>query len=782
VRDNRRADATALCLGFLLLGFTLPLVAQSALPPHPPNINIPLPVPAPNACESPYDSFYESEPGVYAYWALCESKPQDIGYDYLGEWPLVHGFTPNLTIVSAPGPVPDGETAARSPDALPKLERQAIFLNKHAGTLAAWINADATGYPVTAESFRAVNGKSSVSIAISNRDKQCFAGEFTGASGKVTRAESCRTRPNTWHRVVVTWNNETLSLYVDGTEQTSAPLPAPLEDAVFYYQLFPGCCKTGKQMTLAKVSLSNRTWTTKQAKQDFTPALITPPSGGVEITSEPLGIIHKDVLGYVDDTEDLSNPTVLSALTNGLRAAGVTSVRYTGGAFAEAEDWRGSKVLCTKVRGKVEARNQATQNTLDNYMTRVVQPLGLDPGFLVNYGSNPPACDAGGSPIANAADLVRYANIQHHYNIARWEIGNEQYAYGGGPLIDLHPNPYVATNGKANSTYTQFEPAFYDAMKAQDPAIQIAVPSAGPKSFDSLIHYQVPLLAHARFDALVFHSYPITYPITDGATLYPDRVSSGTEVRGTLLSFQTQLLDAGKSPEAIWVTEWNAEPGGNLWSTQTIGAVMPLFAAMQLAEFMQAGVPYATWQAQGETDVCSTYNYSDDAKSSYSWWDGCGDTALTYTGPIEGVGEKRIGLKPGDITPAARAFQLLSESGFVTEGEHMLRAQTDPKAAPWLMAYAATHGSSYAALLINRDRDSAHEVPVHFASLANGATVTQWTYGREQYDHTRTGDWSVPPTRKTLPSWSGTFHATLAPWSVSVFVFPTKFTAPKASR
>jgi hypothetical protein len=777
VMGVRSAVASYLRHCSLWLWVALPLAAQSAssptLTPHPPNIDIPLIVPAPNACDSIYDSFYESEPGVYAFWVLCEAKPQEIGYDYLGEWPLVHGIAPTASITGgARGPVPDGETAARAPDATLKLEQQGIFLNKHAGTLAAWINADATGYPVTAESLHAVNGKSSVAITVVNTGNECFSGDFTGSNGKPMRAEHCGVAPNTWHRVVVTWDNNTLSLFLDGLPQASSRLSGALDDAVFFYQLFPGCCKTGKQMTLAKVALANKAWTPQQVARDFRPSLITPPRGGVEITSEPLGLIHKDVLGYVEGNQDLSKPALVSALNKGLRTAGATAVRYTGGAFADAEDWRGDKTLCTTTKGKTElSRNQATQNTLDNYMTRVVRPLGLDPSFVVNYGSNPPACNGGDDP-ANAANLVRYANVEHHYGISRWEIGNEQYAYGGGPLIDLHPNPYLATNGDADSTYTRYEPAFYVAMKAQDPSIKIAVPSANLHGgYDALAHYQIPLLEHARFDALVLHSYPITNPITDGATLYPDRVASGTEVRGTLLSFQTQLLDAGKSPDAIWVTEWSAVAGGNLWSKQTIGAVIPLFAAMQLAEFMQAGVPFASWQAQGETDVCSGYNYSDDAKSSYVWWNGCGDTALVYAGPIDGVDEKHVGFRQGDITPAARAFQVLSESGFVTEGEHMVRIQTDSKGAPWLMAYAATHGSSYAVLLINRDREEAHQLPVHFAARSSGGPVTQWTYGREQYDHTRTGDWSIAPARVTYPSWTGLFNAQLAPWSVSVFVF-----------
>jgi hypothetical protein len=260
-------------------------------------------------------------------------------------------------------------------------------------------------------------------------------------------------------------------------------------------------------------------------------------------------------------------------------------------------------------------------------------------------------------------------------------------------------------------------------------------------------------------------------PITDGATLYQDRVTSNVRrAHGVLLKLQTELMNNGKPGDAIWVTEWNGEDGGNEWSKQTIGAAIPLFAASQLAEYMQAGVHLATWWTQGTPNGCSRFNYDGDGETSYSWWE-CGSTVLVYAGPNPAAGEVSIGLRPGDLTPAARAFQILSESGFVTEGEHMLRAQTDVRNAPWLLSYAATHGSSYAIILINRDRDHAHTVPVTFADKPSGGAVQQWTYGRKQYDDSQAGNWSVGPVLSPHEAWSRQFEATLPPWSVNVILF-----------
>jgi hypothetical protein len=151
---------------------------------------------------------------------------------------------------------------------------------------------------------------------------------------------------------------------------------------------------------------------------------------------------------------------------------------------------------------------------------------------------------------------------------------------------------------------------------------------------------------------------------------------------------------------------------------QTMGAVMPLFTTMLIAEYMQAGVHYATWCAQGMSNECIKYNYDRNGESSYNWWD-CGGSFLTYTGRY--AAETVVGLKPGDITPTARAFQILSQSGFVTDGEHMLRVFSDLQNARWLIAYAATHGQSYEIILINRDRDSAHTVPIQFGRASGQA-------------------------------------------------------------
>ena len=735
--------------------------------------------PPPNACQSRYDEFYRSEPGVYAYWALCETGSNPSIYDYAGSFDFdsAHSAWQRGAVEGhAPGPVDDKETALQITASKPgNATAQNLPVNRQAGTIAAWVNSMslATSWMAVPFAISAVNGKSSVALLIySDKETVCFGGGWqndeTTSLGASTRggvwspAARCGFAPNTWHRVVETWTSGYVHIYIDGSLAGKEQCRGALDNRVFFYQLFP--VPSGVNMALAKALVSNQAWSAVQVSHDFSPAFMVPPTGGVFVTNQQLGAIHRDVLGYADNNSDLSFPGLVSALTAGLRSAGVTALRYGngfGGIEADLEDWRGGNPCTSKPGVTAKAQNVTTANKLDTYIPQVAQRLGLHVGFTVNYGTNPPSCNAGGDPRTNGANLVDYANNKKHYGIKYWEIGNE--IYDGKIESDFHANP------NTGDSYARNESDFYADMKAQDSTISIGIPIAGGV-YDWLTNYTLPVLAKARYDAVVFHSYPMKSPISDGATLYQDRVAANIgRTRGALLAMETMLLNVGKPLDAIWVTEWNADVNGGRWSRQTMGAVMPIFATVQLAEYMRAGVRYATWWTQGMSAACMKYFYDRSGETAYSWLN-CGGLPLTYTGPV--TGEAAVGFKPGDITPVARAFQLLSQSGFVTEGEHTLETFTDSRNAPWLLSYAATHEHGRAVVLINRDPDHSHIVPVAIEGMAAGARVTQWTYGRAEYDQSRYGNWRVEPVKILKESWSGVFNSELPPWSVSVIVLP----------
>lgn len=754
-------------------------VPANAVPPA--SIFTPPPV---NACISKYDQFYEAEQGVYAYWALCESGTPLHIYDYVGQFDLTpsnHAWSSGLISGGESGPVPDDETAAMVPSGNAMIENQGIPFNTNQGTVAAWINGNAMAFPETAAWFGAVAAKSGISLSISSAapprtltctngvctsgTTTCFNGSFTNSLGTVFTAQSCGSSANVWHRVAFTWKSGTLRLYVDGVSAASTAYTGALDNNVFYYRLFTNCCNNGLPLKMAKVLVANRSWSASEIAEDYTPGLPDVPVGGVYISTTKLGAIHRDVLGYADYNQDISTPSLQSALISGLTTAGFTAVRYSGGRGfkMDLENWR-APMTCATTPGSIPNVNLSAPimaNTIDTYLPQIAKPMGLDVVYTVNYGSNPPFCNAGGDPVANGANLVQYANQTKSYAIKHWEIGNEVFT---NHTTDFHPNP------NTGASYASYEPAYYNTMKGKDPTIKIGVP-VGLTSYADQSVFDLPVMAHASYDAVIWHNYPMKDPITDGATVYQDRVTSNmVRTHGALLLLETELMNNGKSPDSIWITEWSAAVSGNLWSKQTVGAVMPIFAAVQLAEYMQAGVQLANLWAEGGTEVCSTFNYDGDGDTAYNWWE-CGMGAPVYTGQQGGVGEVLVGLKPGDLTPVARAFQLFSQSGFVTEGEHMVHTQADVQNAPWLLSYAATHGSSYAVLLINRDRDNAHTVPVSIRGWTSGQAAQQWTYGRAQYDNSKSGNWSVGPVTTSYGPWTGKFQAQLPPWSVNVIMF-----------
>lgn len=778
---NGQATFDDLAIGNAGAGYQLTAVSDGLSPTSSSSFSVvPLlqtsvfnPPPA-NACQSNYDQFYGSEPGVFAYWALCEkgSNPDGsnpIVYDYVGKYDLApsnSAWREGIIIGGVAGPVSDGETSLQAPTATSFMEAQNMILNATQGTVSTWINVDLQPTPVVAVFLGAVQGSSYIAVQTnSTSGSACFNGVLENSRGQTfSTAPACGFAANTWHRVTLTWSAGRLMFYVDGRVSGAVSYKGTIDNSVYYYRLFPNCCDTAKQMTLAKTSVANQAWTAAQVGADFSPSITSPPAGGLTVTNNILGTIHSDVLGYSDNNANLSSSALISPLLSGLGRGGVTSLRYGGGYVgidADLANWQGGPSCTSTKQVTKDAANVVTNNNLDSYMQNVAGPLNLHVGYTVNYGTNPPACNAGGDPVVNGANLVDYANNIKHYGIRYWEIGNEQYAAGNSET-DFHPNP------AKGASYATYESAFYQKMKAKDPTILVGIPVADT-TYSWLQDWSLPAMAAASYDAIIWHNYPMKDPISDGFTLYQDRVASTLyRTHGSLLALQTALMSYGKSPDSIWVTEWDGDVSGNLWSRQSMGAVMPMFATIQLAEYMQVGVRYATWHTQGSGSACYQYNYDWSAENAYNWWD-CGATFLTYAGPLPG--EIKIGLKPGDISPPAHAFEVLSKSGFVVEGEHMLRTIADVKNAPWLLGYAASHGSSYAVILINRDRDNSHTVPVTLPGVLSGNSVEHWTYGRAQYDQSYFGNWSVGPVHSTEGKWTGSYKTMLPPWSVTVLIF-----------
>src|SRR5579859_7210222 len=90
-----------------------------------------------------------------------------------------------------------------------------------------------------------------------------------------------------------------------------------------------------------------------------------------------------------------------------LKAAGIRQLRYPGGSYGDAFHW--------KTNTMTGGGYVAPGTDFDHFMA-TAKTVGAQPILIANYGSG---------SLEEAADWVKYANLDKHYGVKYWEIGNE---------------------------------------------------------------------------------------------------------------------------------------------------------------------------------------------------------------------------------------------------------------------------------------------------------------------------------------------------------------------
>ncbi|UJX42917.1 alpha-L-arabinofuranosidase [Desulfovibrio sp. JY] len=142
---------------------------------------------------------------------------------------------------------------------------------------------------------------------------------------------------------------------------------------------------------------------------------------------------------------------------------------------------------------------------------RLCRQTGAEPVVVVAYdsmyrpGSPGETVPDKATLLKNAVSWVRYANIERHYGVKYWEIGNESYFY-------------VYNGGAKAADYARDLPVFAAAMKGVDPTIKIGAngPSGADDvgSLDNLSGITTPWwqavfgLAAGSIDFVSVHEYP----------------------------------------------------------------------------------------------------------------------------------------------------------------------------------------------------------------------------------------------------------------------------------
>jgi len=478
-----------------------------------------------------------------------------------------------------------------------------------------------------------------------------------------------------------------------------------------------------------------------------------------------LGVIHKAVLGVNSDTR-YDDASALRTLSRTFATIGMAGSRWPGGNAADVLDWQGPIRYCDWWSNQPVA----SDGTFDAYMNTLVLPNNLSPELTVNYAtSGSPACAEAGDP-KHAAAWVAYANVAKRYGVKWWEVGNEVYER---VEPDNHREPHTP------QSYAAFEPAFYSAMKAEDPTINVGIPITGGSH--NVPNWDAYVLANARYDYVVYHYYPTFYPSISDAALLAAPIRGSFAVSRIMKNIRSLLASAGKcvspcSSFPISISEWNSV--SHLPTPQTLSIVEGLFVAETLGEFFNAGVARAEFWDDNNCEVnTSKSGYKAQLPAPvYGWQQGVGGLGISSASGIPGPVMCRWGASfsapPGTIFPSGRAFQLYAQSGFASDGSSALSVDDSSSTVRSYASYnPAMH--QYVVVVINLDGGSSAQAKLSIDGVGGGGEYQTIQYSKDIYDDTKdNGPWA-PPISRSFGFWRFPLDVSVPPWSMTAYTFKT---------
>lgn len=455
-----------------------------------------------------------------------------------------------------------------------------------------------------------------------------------------------------------------------------------------------------------------------------------------------------------------------------LRGAGVSLIRLPGGTESDEYDWKTNTDVISSAK---EAVN------FGQFMS-VVRHVGAQAMVTVNYGTGNTIGQKDGSGETGpqiAADWVRYANVEHHYDIRYWEIGNEVYGngtYGANWEPDAHctttPSGGAVTLGSEPQQTYNCGPAAYaagvkqymTAMKAVDPRISIGVvltasgapnnwpdgvtnPATSPESWNQTV--LTALGGEIGFADV--HWYPqnpsnVTPPGPTDAGLLADTAQIPHSVAALRAEFGNW---AGNRGLPIMITETNSvssNPG-----KQTLSVVNALYLEQDYLTWLENGVANVDWWQVHNGIVTSgdngpalygPYTYGDYGVLS----DGSCGTSPSGTQVCE---------PPADTPfPAYCGFRMLSQ--FIQPGDVLVEAASSQSL---VQSFAVrTRDGGLRVMAVNDDQSNAYAVSLSAAGYhLSGAPVLFYGESSTGVQHltgpaARAAAASIPPYSVTVYS------------------------------
>jgi len=496
------------------------------------------------------------------------------------------------------------------------------------------------------------------------------------------------------------------------------------------------------------------------------------------------------------------------ALPSLLRDAGITTLRYPGGAYADNYHWSTHKATNSQAPMSLRYGNLAP-NTDFGHFVSLIDQVGTTT-ITVNYGSNQDGT-GGGEPF-EAAAWVAYANgnpsdnkvigkdstghdwqtvgywatirssqplatddgqnllrIAHPQplNVKYWEVGNEVYQngfYGGeGQEVDLHA-PYPADtkeNAKARQKNPKLSPdaygqaltQFVKAMKAVDPRIKVGA------SLDVPLANSWDIQEWTRDPVTGVYSQHTAFSKAADSGLDWDR--SVLKTAGKDIDFVSLHWNTGPTTEA---SNWKDLDNAKLLAAthdelpQIVAALLDLFQKYcgQNAQNMQMLVTamgpktYINITDQLVPGLFATdayLNLIEDGTANIDW------TELHKGGFLD---DKN---KPGSIYFGLQMVHYLmnfNEPVVATSSSH-----------PLLGVHAAKHqNGSVTVMLINKDPKNVAtvKVTVNGAKLANNGMRFDYGKGNQPSDNIIAGN--------PMADIGNSFTVTVPPYTISDVLIP----------
>lgn len=225
---------------------------------------------------------------------------------------------------------------------------------------------------------------------------------------------------------------------------------------------------------------------------------------------------------------------------NMLKPLGLSNLRFPGGVVADNYHWATGKVDNPN-RRPVGHAGSAEDLGFDEFMA-VAKSMSAEPSIVLNYLSwvEKGQLQQG---FDEAANWVRYANIEKGYGIKFWEFGNEVFAYV--------PSKHITVKA---ADYARHYKAMKKILRAIDPTIQLGAAMHHKLHFTAKgdnRQWWGTFLREAGDDVdyIVVHNYP--------ALSANDYASGGTPYLELLQKIRAEVKMATKRDIPIHITEWN---------------------------------------------------------------------------------------------------------------------------------------------------------------------------------------------------------------------------------